>query len=358
MSPIRKADSAGSSLNVLLAGGLMVVAGMGVTGCSVNTKGLARGDAGAVSIMIGGATGGAGVAAGTGGATVGTLTGTGGASAAGGGTGGDGTGGTGTGGTGIDATGGAMSGSGGNDAPTGSGGTVAIGSGGSVGTGGLVGTGGIGTASGGVRGAGGGRGGAGGRGGVPGVAACDASNCANGCCMGSMCVTNRTDQRCGNAGAACAPCDPCYQCSNRGVCGLTPGAPWDVICSSATLTPTMPMNANGAWDAGNGVGALPDPFCQFTRNGNAQATTTTLMNTLAPVWDESIAPANLNLTQNFLVSQAWEVTVIDDDGNNAQSDLACSVAPQLTAADFAAGTVALPPTQRCTSLTIKLVCAQ
>jgi hypothetical protein len=177
--------------------------------------------------------------------------------------------------------------------------------------------------------------------------------------MGTVCMTNRNDQRCGAAGAACAPCPACYQCSNMGVCGLDPGALWDVICSSATIATTMPSNTNGAWDTGvNGAAALPDPFCQFVRNGSAEAETTTLANTLEPVWNQSVGPTNVRVTQNFLVSRAWEIAVIDDDMGVTTNDLVCSVAPQLTAADFAAATVELPPTQRCTGLTIKLVCAE
>jgi hypothetical protein len=121
----------------------------------------------------------------------------------------------------------------------------------------------------------------------------------------------------------------------------------------------MPANTNGAWDTGvTGVAALPDPFCEFTRDGVVQTATATVMNTLAPEWDESIAPTDVKVTQTFLVSEPWEVKVIDDDFGSTTDDLVCSVAPQLTEADFAAGTVDLPPTRRCNSLTIKLICAE
>jgi hypothetical protein len=264
----------------------------------------------------------------------------------------------GSGGAGV-AAGGTGGGDPGLGGEVGSGGS---GSGGEPGTGGrFIGTGGH-ADDGGASGGSGGSGasaGPGGQGGVPADGTCNATTCPTGCCMGNVCRNGRNDQRCGTAGAACAPCPSCYQCSNTGVCGLDPDAVWDVICSSATISASMPSNVNSAWDTDTtGVGTLPDPFCQFTRNGDAQMATTTLMNTLAPVWNQSIAPTNVDLTESFLTSDPWEVTVVDDDFGVTANDLACSIAPQLTAADFAAGTVALPPTRRCTALTIKLVCAQ
>jgi hypothetical protein len=232
----------------------------------------------------------------------------------------------------------------------------AIGTGGAVGTGGAIGTGGSGTGGVGGRGGGvGGRVGAGGRGGGAGTAGgCNAVTCPNGCCNGTTCVTNRTNQRCGTAGIACAPCAACTQCSAAGACALTPASRWDVVCSSASIAPTM---ANGGpWD--NGMGGLPDPFCQFTLNGIAQVATATITNTLTPVWDETISPGNLNVTANFLTSQRWGIGVVDDDGGMQVDTPICAVAPDLTAADFTAGTVVFPAAQGCLSLTIQLVCAE
>lgn len=270
-------------------------------------------------------------------------------------------GGSGTGGTPIVGTGGANAGSGG---AVGSGGESA--SGGAVGSGGAGGGGGSAIGPGGTQGlAGGGLGGragagVGGRTGLGGAdGICSPSTCANGCCSGGTCVANRTDQICGRAGAACAPCDACSQCSALGVCALNPTARWNVICSSATLTPTRPGNL--AWDTDVlGAAALPDPFCEFVMGASALVSTDILSNTLVPMWNQSITPPGMNVTENFLIMQAgrWSVSVTDDDAGVTTNDLACSVTPRLTTADFAAGTVTFPAAQSCLSLTIRLTCAE
>jgi hypothetical protein len=144
-----------------------------------------------------------------------------------------------------------------------------------------------------------------------------------------------------------------------GACQLDPGAPWDLICVSATVAATKPTGAQ--WDPSTStVSPLPDPFCELTIDGNRAATTATMLNTLSPQWDQSIAPANMDLTTMFLTMKAgsWAVAVLDDDANQTSFDPICSVSPTLTPADFAAGTLQLPPTQSCLSLSIQLVCAQ
>ena len=189
---------------------------------------------------------------------------------------------------------------------------------------------------------------------------CNANTCAGGCCQGDICMTGDSDQRCGIGGVKCTPCERCYRCAPPGVCALNPDSPWKVLCSSATIAPSMPSNVNGTWDTEfAGADALPDPFCQSSINGVAQMATMTLLNTLAPVWNQSIVPeASRGASENFLVSQPWVVSVIDEDFGVTDNgnDLACSIEPRLTAGDFAAGTVTFPTTQRCTSLTISLVC--
>jgi hypothetical protein len=104
----------------------------------------------------------------------------------------------------------------------------------------------------------------------------------------------------------------------------------------------------------------PDPFCQLAVEGNAQARTTTELNTFLPIWNQSITPTNMDLRQNDLVGQGtpWTVAVIDDDANGLLNDPVCSIAPRLTNADFKTGTVTFPPTQSCISLTIQLICAE
>jgi hypothetical protein len=52
-----------------------------------------------------------------------------------------------------------------------------------------------------------------------------------------------------------------------------------------------------------------------------------------------------------------EVSVTDDD-TCCQGDSMCALTPQLTEADFVAGTVTLPASDSCLKVTIQLVCAQ
>lgn len=229
------------------------------------------------------------------------------------------------------------------------------GSGGAAGTAGSIGTPGTGGAN------TGGRGGVMGTGGVTGTGGttntCNPSTCPNGCCMGTACLTNRNDQHCGTASVACASCAACYQCSDVGVCELDPSANWDIICSSATIVPTKPLNV--PWDVATpGISPLPDPYCQFTLDGASLARTTTLLNTLTPMWNQSITPTSMDITEDILVSQAgrWQVGVVDEDLGVMPADPVCAAVPRLTPANFAAGMVALPATPNCTSLTIQLVC--
>jgi hypothetical protein len=109
-----------------------------------------------------------------------------------------------------------------------------------------------------------------------------------------------------------------------------------------------------------GAAALPDPFCEFVMGANALGSTDILTNTTVPMWDQSINPPGMNLTENFLIMQAgrWSVSVTDDDDGVTTNDLACSVTPHLTATDFTSGTVTFPASQSCLSLTIHLTCAQ
>ena len=106
----------------------------------------------------------------------------------------------------------------------------------------------------------------------------------------------------------------------------------------------------------------PDPFCAFQLDGATQVTTAVQMDTLTPMWNESITPMGngTRITPNFLVAEAgnWSVFVGDDDGGPARFENVCEVFPTLTAASFTAGTVSFANVQSCANLTIQLVCAQ
>jgi hypothetical protein len=230
-------------------------------------------------------------------------------------------------------------------------GTIGSGGGGASGSGGASSADGGGGAGGQV-GAGGGAGGA-----TPG---CGPATCGDGCCaIDGSCVKGRNDQSCGNAGNACSVCAACLRCSDAGACLPDPSAPWDVVCVSAAIKPTKPGNFD--WDPVTpGVSAAPDPFCQFTIDGMWAARTTTAFNTTAPLWNQSITPPDVDLTTDYLVSNAgiWGVAVLDDDATQTVTEPICSVMPSLVDGDFSRGTVTFPASQSCTSLTIRLVCAE
>ncbi|HEX2658985.1 MAG TPA: hypothetical protein VHU40_11965, partial [Polyangia bacterium] len=326
---------------VVMMGALVV--SVGQSGCSVDMAGLGS------SLDDGGALGVGDVRAGSGGQTSdaavtgtggnpgsGGIASTGGVAPSGGSSGGKigGSGGSsatgGKVGTGGAATGGVMAT--GGDTP-GTGGVTA--SGGVVGGGGQMNTGGAGASGGsaggsvmsvggaGGRATGGRGGGAGGKGGGGGAAVtCGPSTCADGCCMGTTCVRNTTNDRCGMGGAACAACGKCFKCSAAGSCDLDPASIWNVVCGSATIDATM---ANGQeWDQGVGPGGLggpgssnngglPDPVCQYLTGATVQKQTSTLSDTLMPAWNAVISPAATSAKTLMSSTSRWSVKIIDDD---------------------------------------------
>jgi hypothetical protein len=358
------------------------------SGCSVDSNGLREppSDAGSGEVHqtgSGGATGTGGLVTGgkgSGGSGPASSGGAGGASGSrpGGGVGaapsGGASGGTsaGHGGSGLSGTGGGVTGAAGAAASGGA--TSAGGSTGSIG--GVPGSGGLGVAGSAGPPSSGGRGGApSGVGGMS-VPTCGPATCANGCCEGNTCIMARSDARCGKGGAACAACGKCFRCASAGTaCEVDPASTWRMTCSSAVLSamqpdgrpwdmpqnggPGFPGNGQGP-GAGPGPGLggaeLPDPTCQLSFGFRAtDASTTVLMNTLTPTWNESITPTPL--TAQELMSQAmpWSITVSDDD-ESITSDVACKVTPELTAAEFAAGAITFTNVQSCTKLTVHLTC--
>lgn len=258
----------------------------------------------------------------------------------------------------------------GGDTGIATGGAGMLGSGGLTGSGGLLGSGGVtdsggkpasggAVASGGMQGSGGMRGTGGS--GTGGAAACNPSTCPTGCCgaNGNCVTTNQNDQRCGTAGAACMPCGTCFQCG-AGACQPRPAARWTMTAGSATVAATKVGNMT--WDPmmPPGMGPQPDPFCQLTVNGVSAARTTSILNTVSPVWNQPLVPTNMDLTSDFLMAQParWTLGVFDDDGTQTLFETMCTVTPHLTAADLTAGMVTFPPTQSCTSLSIQLTCAE
>lgn len=371
----QKADGVRMGIRMALA----AVVALGVcAGCSVDTHGLGgKVDAGALGVGDAAPTGSGGRVADAavdavgsggkpdgGGVASGGLSGTGGVVGTGGATLGNG----GVAGTGGALGGGGMKGSGGvgGDAASGRGGTASSG-GAAGGMGGAAGKGGHAGSAGGKGG-----GGAGGGGGAA-IPVCDASTCANGCCMGTTCVRDRTVEHCGMGGVACAACDHCFKCSSSGSCELDPASTWNVICGAATIESTQ---ANGTmWDPstgqggpgtggpgtggpGTGTGTLPDPVCQFVSGVTVQRQTAIAMDTLMPAWNAVVSSTSSAKTLMSTTSR-WSVTIVDDDGGGTfvLGDNICQVTPSLTVEDFSTGKLTFENVGRCVTLSLQLVCA-
>lgn len=337
--------------------GAVAVSGTGGAGTA---SGAGTGGAGASppSTGGGGATGGM-----TGGMDTGGATGMGIGGTAGGGadneTGGAGPGGAATGGTG---TGGAATGGPGTGGAAGGGAATGGAATGGRGTGGAA-TGGA--ATGGAATGGAASGGAGGAGGMT-TGVCNAANCAAGCCSGTVCVNNTTALRCGHGGGICQVCGGCLRCSNTGSCEVDPMSQWTMTAVSATIAPKYPDGSD--WDPGQRLGAaLPDPFVQFEMppvpaSGNPQpggvtGDTTTKMDTLSPLWNESILQPGTPVRARDLLAggKPWLLWVGDED-DKLSADLVCQIMSPMDPTAFAAGGITRKNLGSCVSLSIKLTC--
>jgi hypothetical protein len=142
-----------------------------------------------------------------------------------------------------------------------------------------------------------------------------------------------------------------------GTCSPQESARWNVICVSATVTPTR----NGAaWDPATPLAPLPDPYCQLTVDGDFRGTTDSEAETLTPRWNQSVSGGNggANLTTAVLTGpmSRWEISVLDSD--ESTDDPICAVSGRLTPADLAAGTVVFSNKESCSTLTVKVSCAE
>ena len=101
-------------------------------------------------------------------------------------------------------------------------------------------------------------------------------------------------------------------------------------------------------------------FRSFQINEIGQRDTTVEVDSFTPMWDQAISPNNPRTTANYLVSNAgaWSVLVGDFDAPAMDNQEICQIFPTLTAASFAAGTVRYANNRSCTSLTIRLDCAE
>jgi hypothetical protein len=235
---------------------------------------------------------------------------------------------------------------------TGTGGATVTGTGGAAGargTGGVSGTGGL-----------AGTGGATGAGGAP---ACGPTNCANGCCAGTRCVTATSATQCGTNGGACAACGGCQLCGTNGACAVNPASNWMIQCGSAVLTTAPPTGTT--WDPAGvaGDGTAPDPFCQFEKparviDANTGAATRTINDSFTATWNQTVTAGNTTITAADLMSASpdtWRVWVGDSEFNGL-APLACEVRPPLQASALIDGRLTVANVQNCVSLTLTLVC--
>jgi len=223
--------------------------------CNVGGVGGGSGTAGSGTAGGSGATAGGDGMAGGSGATAGGMGTAGGSGATAGGTGAT-AGGTGAtaGGTGATA-GGTGATAGGTGATAGGTGATAGGTGGTAG----------GATAGGTGGTAGGTGGtAGGTGGTAGGAASCPGNCANGCCLGTLCVpyANQNNSTCGTGAAMCQACQGGATCNGSGVCqgGCSAATCQNGCCSNGICIPATAQSATNCGLGGNACMMCPAGF--------------------------------------------------------------------------------------------------
>ena len=107
-------------------------------------------------------------------------------------------------------------------------------------------------------------------------------------------------------------------------------------------------------DAGITSAAAPDPLCAFWLGNSSASQTSTLSNTFAPAWNESITPGS-RFSASLLSSQSnpWSIRVIDED--QLGMEIICSVSPALDAAAFTSGLASFSAGS-CTTLEVGLEC--
>jgi hypothetical protein len=180
-----------------------------------------------------------------------------------------------------------------------------------------------------------------------------------------VCVAPST-QQCGRGGVECVACGPCQTCTAAGSCDIDPASTWDIVCVSAKLASTQPNGA--AWDpsAPGPNGPLPDPFCQYERvsglvDPSNAAVTSTITDTLTPMWSQNVTPAANPPTASWLLSSStgWRLWVGDDDGCTASGCVAqeaCEIDGPLPKSALETGTLVIENRASCVQLYVKFNC--
>ena len=130
-----------------------------------------------------------------------------------------------------------------------------------------------------------------------------------------------------------------------------------MVCASAIVA-ARKADGTTVWDpnAGTTQDAPPDPVCELKLDSSITMTSAK-MNTVTPTWNESITPNAPPLTASRLMSQAmpWSIVLYDEDSGG--DDTICQLNPQLSVANFTAGTATFAG-PLCPSVTITLTCTQ
>jgi hypothetical protein len=85
--------------------------------------------------------------------------------------------------------------------------------------------------------------------------------------------------------------------------------------------------------------------------------TTTKMDTLSPVWNESILQPGTSVQARDLLAggKSWLLSVGDED-DKPDAELVCQITSPMNPAAFAAGGITRTNLDSCLSLSIKLTC--
>jgi hypothetical protein len=126
--------------------------------------------------------------------------------------------------------------------------------------------------------------------------------------------------------------------------------------------------SGGSWDRRKEPlgGPLPDPFVQLDLQLDLQLDqpmvkslgwTTTVVDTVTPVWNELLHPQNMPLEASQLLpgGQTWQIWVGDEDADQL-GQVMCEIDGPLAASDFAAGGFTRTNLDACQSVTIALTC--
>ena len=168
---------------------------------------------------------------------------------------------------------------------------------------------------------------------------CGPSNCA-GCCFNGACQAGTAASACGKAGGACFACTGNGICKTDQTCGVDPNSRWKIQPVSATLP-----EKNGAGEAWDVPGGLPDPFVALFCPGTQTVSTTvtpTVADTLTASWSTTSGTGCI-MTASALMTAGFKAQVMDED-ISSHDVVAVTAVTTLSEADFSLGYVSFSGT--------------